>query len=136
MQSPQLLFKSTRAVKTSLKRQVKPKFPWLSSQQDPVKIRLEMIAHRLRGKFAAQWLIAGQLWLTNKAKYVLQLFVASVYERLALAAITQVLVVPGTQMFHINNYIWLYEFSKHLHNREPAKDVRRPCKLSSAMHAT
>jgi hypothetical protein len=34
------LFKSTGAIKTNLKRQVKPKFRWLSSQQDPVKIQL------------------------------------------------------------------------------------------------
>jgi hypothetical protein len=44
MESPQLLFKSTRAVKINLKRQSEPAFPWLSSQHDPVKIRLEMIA--------------------------------------------------------------------------------------------
>jgi hypothetical protein len=35
--------KSTRAAKMNLKRQFEPKFHWLSSQQDPVKIQLEMI---------------------------------------------------------------------------------------------
>jgi hypothetical protein len=44
MESPELLFKSTRAVKINPKRPFELKF-WLSSEQDPVKIRLEMIAH-------------------------------------------------------------------------------------------
>jgi hypothetical protein len=44
MGSPELLFKSTRAVTTNLKRQSEPEFGWLSSQYDPIKIRLEMIA--------------------------------------------------------------------------------------------
>jgi hypothetical protein len=44
MESPELLFKSTRAVKINLKRQSELEFRWLSSQHDPVKIQLEMIA--------------------------------------------------------------------------------------------
>ncbi|KAJ7939844.1 hypothetical protein B0H13DRAFT_1850048 [Mycena leptocephala] len=47
MESPELVFKSTRAAKINLKRQFEPKFRWLSSQQDPVKIQLEMIAQWL-----------------------------------------------------------------------------------------
>jgi hypothetical protein len=44
MQSLELLFKMTRAVKINPKRQSEPEFRWLSPQQNPVKIRLEMIA--------------------------------------------------------------------------------------------
>jgi hypothetical protein len=44
MESPEFLFKSTRAIKTNLKRQSEPEFGWLSSRHDLVKIRLEMIA--------------------------------------------------------------------------------------------
>jgi hypothetical protein len=44
MESPELLFKSTRAIKIHLKRQSELEFCWLSSQQDLVKIRLKMIA--------------------------------------------------------------------------------------------
>jgi hypothetical protein len=42
--SPELLLKRTRTVKINLKRQSEPEFGWLSSQQDPVKIQLEMVA--------------------------------------------------------------------------------------------
>jgi hypothetical protein len=44
MESPQLLCKGTRAVKTNLKRQFQPKFLWLTSQQYLAKIQLELIA--------------------------------------------------------------------------------------------
>jgi hypothetical protein len=54
MESPELCFKSTRATKINLKRQSEPEFRWLSSQHNPVKIQLEMIAQWPKYCFGAK----------------------------------------------------------------------------------